>query len=109
MGYYWSLVRRQVCTLSDLEGFNLELDQKTPQARRDEEAEKPSGDPAPVSPVKGCEADQGVESPSLSQADDTQKVETTDGSTLEAPEGEQATSSLVTAVAGQVAQGDASS
>merc|ERR1712217_320370 len=27
-GYYWSLVRRQICTLDDLEGFNLELDQK---------------------------------------------------------------------------------
>jgi len=27
-GYYWSLMRRQVCTLDDLEGFNLEMDQK---------------------------------------------------------------------------------
>merc|ERR1712190_339040 len=27
-GYYWSLMRRQVCTLDDLSGFNLELDQK---------------------------------------------------------------------------------
>jgi len=26
-GYYWSLVRRQVCTLDDLSGFNLEIDQ----------------------------------------------------------------------------------
>merc|ERR1712113_738801 len=26
-GYYWNLVRRQVCTLEDLEDFNLELDQ----------------------------------------------------------------------------------
>ena len=27
-GYYWSLVRRQVCTLDDLSDFNLGLDQK---------------------------------------------------------------------------------
>ncbi|CAJ1420442.1 unnamed protein product, partial [Effrenium voratum] len=26
-GYYWNLVKRQVCTLDDLSGFNLELDQ----------------------------------------------------------------------------------
>lgn len=26
-GYYWSLVRRQVCTLDDLSDFNLTLDQ----------------------------------------------------------------------------------
>ena len=25
-GYYWSLVRWQVCTLEDLDAFNLELD-----------------------------------------------------------------------------------
>eukprot|EP00930_Biecheleria_cincta_P033398 TRINITY_DN23132_c0_g1_i1.p1 TRINITY_DN23132_c0_g1~~TRINITY_DN23132_c0_g1_i1.p1 ORF type:complete len:1084 (+),score=167.04 TRINITY_DN23132_c0_g1_i1:28-3252(+) len=27
-GYYWSLVRRQVCTLDDLSDFNLDIDQK---------------------------------------------------------------------------------
>jgi len=27
-GYYWNLVRRQVCTLEDLSEFNLEMDQK---------------------------------------------------------------------------------
>jgi len=33
-GYYWSLVRRQVCTLDDLQGFNLEID-KHPRRTND--------------------------------------------------------------------------
>jgi len=40
-GYYWSLVRRQVCTLDDLNGFNLEMDQK-----RAPDAEPPKPDEA---------------------------------------------------------------
>jgi len=34
-GYYWSLVRRQVCTLDDLQGFNLEID-RDPRRTKDD-------------------------------------------------------------------------
>lgn len=47
-GYYWSLVRRQVCTLDDLQGFNLEID-RDPRGTKDNVAvgarPKESGQP----------------------------------------------------------------
>lgn len=41
-GYYWNLVRRQVCTLDDLSGFNLELDQHPaePEAKEQTPSDK---------------------------------------------------------------------
>jgi len=42
-GYYFSLVRRQVCTLDDLSGFNLELDKK-PGASTDRKSSSEGGE-----------------------------------------------------------------
>ncbi|CAK9101544.1 unnamed protein product [Durusdinium trenchii] len=54
-GYYWNLVKRQVCTLDDLQGFNLELDQH----------------PAEESQVEGKKAEAVEENGKLDEAKPT--------------------------------------
>lgn len=46
-GYYWSLVRRQVCTLDDLSGFNLEIDQSVADRPQEESKENETEDELP--------------------------------------------------------------
>eukprot|EP00913_Durusdinium_trenchii_P025923 g24326.t1 len=53
--YYWNLVKRQVCTLDDLQGFNLELDQH----------------PAEESQVEGKKAEAVEENGKLDEAKPT--------------------------------------
>ncbi|CAK0870007.1 unnamed protein product, partial [Prorocentrum cordatum] len=61
-GYYWNLVKRQVCTLEDLEGFNLELDQGPDRGQAAAAAEAPApaeaaaADAAPRPGAAGAEA-----------------------------------------------------
>jgi len=64
-GYYWSLVRRQVCTLDDLSGFNLELDQTGKTEKEEEEEEETET----KEEEKGSAAEK-EEAPSTSQPND---------------------------------------
>lgn len=72
-GYYWSLVRRQVCTLDDLSGFNLELDQK-PSTEIPRSQPQPPAE-APTSDIVNTELQHSVEA-----------VEIADSSLVAAPE-----------------------
>eukprot|EP00927_Polykrikos_kofoidii_P044837 TRINITY_DN38712_c0_g1_i1.p1 TRINITY_DN38712_c0_g1~~TRINITY_DN38712_c0_g1_i1.p1 ORF type:complete len:1150 (-),score=163.35 TRINITY_DN38712_c0_g1_i1:37-3486(-) len=67
-GYYWSLVRRQVCTADDLSGFNLELDQKPLSVRTSDDMQNVDA----ASDVAERVADARAEIGCLGQAEERQ-------------------------------------